>query len=311
MTIPGFSRQTVSTRRLPRPLEAEPPAWVHGLLKEGERGEHGQRTGDPLVDIVRRDPFLRVTARVPNVVSLPAAELSRRVSERYAAIEALLADLQRRPIRIWNYIPGIGDTMGPGLDRYMAFNRGRYSAYAQSRGIDMRFECAVPTASAVGIAGPDLVIDCLASAGGGTSVGNPRQTASWRYSRRYGPMPPCFARGTISVLDGRRMLLVGGTASIVGEESRHHGDVRAQTEEALTNIEAVIVSGGGPCRCPLGRLTDARVYIVNDADAEIVEGLVRARSSKTLRLETVLARVCRPELLVEIEGLANLRSAGH
>ena len=140
---------------------------------------------------------------------------------------------------------------------------------------------------------------------------NPRQTASWRYSRRYGPMPPCFARGTISVLDGRRMLLVGGTASIVGEESRHDGDVRAQVEEALTNIEAVIVSGGGACRWPLARLTDARVYIVNEADAEIVEALVRARSSGALRLETVLARVCRPELLVEIEGLADLRSGSH
>jgi enamine deaminase RidA (YjgF/YER057c/UK114 family) len=263
------------------------------------------------MEVVRRDPFVRITTRLPNAAALPSYELSRRVSERYAALDVLLSDLKRRPVRIWNYVPGIVEVMEPGLDRYMAFNRGRYSAYTQSWRIEACFEHAVPTASAVGIRGPDLVIDCLASATGGNPVDNPRQTASWRYSRRYGPLPPCFARGTISVLDGRRMLLIGGTASIVGEESRHDGNVRAQVEEALTNIEAVIVSAGGPRCNPLERLTDVRVYVVNEADAEAIEALVRARSSKALRTETVLARVCRPELLVEIEGLADLPAEDH
>lgn len=306
MTISRFSRETLSTRRLVRPLEPEPPAWVSRLLDRGTRETHEVLSAYPLVDIVRRDPFVRVTTRVPNAIALSAAELSRRVSDHYIMLGRLLSDLKRRAVRIWNYVPGIVETIEPGLDRYMAFNRGRYDAYAQSWRLETCFERAVPTASAVGITGPDLVIDCLASANGGQPVDNPRQVASWRYSRRYGPMPPCFARATVSVLDGHRMLLVGGTASVVGEESRHCGDVRAQVDEALTNIEAVIMSAGEPKRNALDRLTEVRLYVVREADAELVESLVRARSADGLRMETVLARLCRPELLVEIEGLADL-----
>jgi enamine deaminase RidA (YjgF/YER057c/UK114 family) len=310
VTIPGFS-QTVSIHRHIRALQPEPPAWVSRLLAHGTCELHEGQNGRPLVEVVRRDPFVRLTTRVPNAVALSAFELSRRVSEGYAALDTLLSTLKRRAVRIWNYVPGIVETMEPGLDRYMAFNRGRYSAVAESWGIETCFEHCVPTASAVGITGPDLVIDCLSSAAGGHAVDNPRQTNSWRYSRRYGPMPPCFARGTISMFDGRRMLLIGGTASIVGEESRHSGNIRAQADEALTNIEAVITGAGGPTRNPLERLTDARIYVVNEADAELVEGLLRARSTEALRTETVLARVCRPELLVEIEGLADLPADNH
>jgi chorismate lyase/3-hydroxybenzoate synthase len=309
VTYPGFSRQPVSTPRRIRPLEPDPPRWVHELLDGGT----GQRCdGRPYsFDVIRRDPFMRITAKIPGAALLAADELSRCVTAQYAALESLLANLERVPIRIWNYIPGIVESMEPGLDRYMAFNRGRYRAYADWWGIEQGLECAVPTASAVGITGPDLVIDCLASAAGGSPVDNPRQTASWRYSRRYGPLPPCFARGTVCVLDGRRMLLVGGTASIVGEESRHAGDVLAQAEEALANIEAVVARTADEPRAPLQLLTDARIYVVNGADAEMIEGLILARGARTLRVETVLARVCRQELLVEIEGLADVRAGGH
>jgi enamine deaminase RidA (YjgF/YER057c/UK114 family) len=304
VTIPGFSRQIISAGRQVRPLEPDPPAWVHALLRGAQRD--GDSLSVPSIDVLRRDPFVRLTTRLPDAVCMTADELSRRVAERYAAIEQGLVDLRLHAIRIWNYVPGIVDSMGADLDRYMAFNRGRYNAYAESMGNEERFARELPAASGIGIAGRDLVIDCLAAATGGTPVANPRQMASWRYSKRYGPKPPCFARGTISVLDGRPMLLVGGTASIVGEESRHPGDVRAQADEALSNIEALITNAGGPSESALHRLTDARIYIVNGADQDVVEQLVLARTAPTIRIETVIARVCRPELLVEIEGLADL-----
>ena len=256
------------------------------------------------------DPFARITLRVPNAAALSAHELSGAVAERYALLERLLRELGRRPIRIWNYVPAIVEEVEPGLNRYMAFNRGRYTAFAQSWGSGAEESGRIPTASAVGIVGPDLVIDCLASSAGGEAIENPRQTASWRYSRRYGPLPPCFARGTIAEFDGDRMLLVGGTASIVGEQSRHEGDVRAQVAEALANIETLIAAAGGPPRGGLQWVSDARVYVVRDDDAPLVESLVRAEGSAAVRIETAVARVCRPELLVEIEALARLRTTG-
>jgi chorismate lyase/3-hydroxybenzoate synthase len=274
------------------------------------------------LDVVRRDSLALITARLAEAVGLDAAALSARVAEQYASIAAMLAELDRHPIRFWNYVPGIVDPLGPEIDRYMAFNRGRYEAYAGLHGAPGGFAHAIPTASAVGITGPDLVIQCLASDRPGTPIENPRQTASWCYSRRYGPRPPCFARGTLATLAGRRVLLLGGTASIVGEESRHVGDRAAQIEEALTNMDALIAHAVGQSHAAgtaqagpgagrpggLTLLTDARIYVVDPADAPLVEQALLSRAGRPVRLETVVARVCRPELTVEIEGVAEIIS---
>ncbi len=307
MTTPAFARLT-SSLRPPRTLEPEPPAWVHDLLRGRDGSSPPKHDHAGLFDVVRRDPFLRVTTRIPNALLLDADELSAVVAERYARLASLLSDAEKLPLRFWNYVPGIVDTLAPGIDRYMAFNRGRHAAYAAVWGGGEPLDRGVPTASAVGITGQDLVIDCLAADSGGTPVDNPRQIASWRYSRRYGPRPPCFARGTMATLEGRRVLLVAGTASIVGEESRHSGDIRAQMMEILRNIEALILNAGVTSRAPLQQLTDARIYVVRPEDIDTVELELRSRAARSLRVETALARVCRAELLVEIEGVVSLRA---
>jgi len=284
-------------------LQPEPPAWVGDLLGSTSSipvERHGS------LDVVRREPFVRVTARIPDAGQLDGPELSRLVANRYAAMTALFRDVGKHPIRCWNYVPGIVDRIEPALDRYMAFNRGRHEAYAGSWGTGDEFERSIPTASAVGIAGPDLVIDCLASDRPATLVDNPRQTAPWRYSRRYGPRPPCFARGAITRFHERRVLLIAGTASIVGEESKHAGDLGAQIAEVIANLETVIVNASDSRSDPLQRLTDVRIYVVRPGDSGTIEEEIRARSRKGIRIEMALARVCRPELLVEIEGLADL-----
>jgi hypothetical protein len=257
------------------------------------------------VEVIRRAPFVRVTARIADATRLGSDELGEQVADRYTTIAAVLASERKRPIRFWNYVPGILDWMHPGLDRYMAFNRGRHAAFSRSWH-RTHFECAIPAASGVGIEGEDLVIDALASESGGTAIDNPRQRASWRYSRRYGPRPPCFARGTLTTIDGATRLLVSGTASIVGEESRHPGNVRAQVDEIVRNLEALIVNAGGCAAHPLAQLTDARVYVVRREDGDFVERALRSRTAPGVRIEMALARVCRRELLVEIEGVAAL-----
>ena len=306
MTIPAFDQPSLASRPSISALQPEPPAWVFDLFRDESEpvAIGGERAA--LVRGVRRDPFVRVTARVAGAEALDAAALSEAVSARYLAITDVVRELDRRPIRFWNYLPGIVNPVAPGMDRYMAFNRGRHAAYSTCQGGVEGFEQAVPAASAVGIAGPDLVIDCLASAQGGTPVENPRQIASWRYSPRYGPKPPYFARGMLTVLDGRRVLLVAGTASIVGEDSKHPEDVPAQVGEILRNMEALLVNAGLPRDRAFERLTDLRIYVVHAAHADVVETEFRARTGPGVRVQTVLARVCRPELLVEVEGVAAL-----
>ena len=86
---------------------------------------------------------------------------------------------------------------------------------------------------------------------------NPRQVPAYRYSRRYGLRPPCFARAT----KFESTLFIGGTASIIGEDSRHAAAIVAQTEETLSNLRALIAAATGfhpimPCeRCATSACT--------------------------------------------------------
>ncbi|MGH9308305.1 MAG: hypothetical protein ACRD1U_02955 [Vicinamibacterales bacterium] len=302
MTTIGLARQGPSRRSHVRPLEPEPPAWVRELFADAAPSSVPTRQGDA-IDVVVHDRLARATTRIADATRLAPAELSACVEDAYRKVLACLLDLRLHPVRFWNYVPGIGDDVGHGMDRYMAFNRGRFAAYCNGRDS----VCGqIPTASAVGIAGPDLVIDCLASSEPGTQIGNPRQINPWDYSRRYGPQPPCFARATVATLAARRMLLIGGTASIVGEESRHPGETRTQAAEIVANLDALIREAAGSDQPSLERLRDLRIYVVDAGDAETVETALRDAAGRDVRIECALARVCRPELLVEVEGVAAL-----
>jgi enamine deaminase RidA (YjgF/YER057c/UK114 family) len=268
----------------------------------------------------RRDWALLQTF-IPAASRLNALDLQRQSCDAYAALNRALRSNSpvSQPLRFWNFIPAIGDAMGQGLDRYMVFNAGRFAAFhgwhPQAVGSPW-----IATASAVGHDGEDLCIWCLASCRTGESVENPRQTPVGQYSNRYGPMPPSFARATIVSKHPSKdepMLLVGGTASICGEQSRHHGDLTAQVDETFANLEALIrtavktwdfsgeeTSPRGPT---LDRLSHVRVYWVRPDDRRQIEYLLDGRLPKSCVVEWVRAALCRPELLVEIEGVAGLR----
>ncbi len=221
------------------------------------------------------------TVRVPAAADLSAAALAAAVA---AAFAELLSAGRRHPVRFWNFLPGINDPLGDaGQTRYMAFNAGRLAAF------DRCPAARAATASAVGHAGPDLHLHCLSADRPGAPVDNPRQVQPHRYSARYGRRPPCFARASRIVIGGRRLLLVGGTASVVGEDSVH-ADLPGQIRETLANLAAV----AGPTP-----LTAVRAYHVPYVDPTQLRDML----PPTWAAELVPADVCRPELLVEIEAL--------
>jgi hypothetical protein len=201
----------------------------------------------------------------------------------------------------------------------MVFNAGRYAAFERWFGQAALFTRTVPTASAVGIGGGGLTIHALGARDAGVPVENPRQVPAYRYSARYGPLPPCFARGTIvrglpGTAGDRATLLVGGTASIVGEDSQHDRDARQQALETFENLAELVaaarrqVHGDAAAvpRAAFDAFTELRVYIVRDADAPLLREMVIERFGRTARVEFAQADLCRRELLVEIEGLAVL-----
>jgi chorismate lyase/3-hydroxybenzoate synthase len=264
------------------------------------------------LEVTRGKELCCASVRIRNARRLDREALHAATAGAYRRIEAELRVRQRpHPVRLWNHIPGIHEPMGDGQDRYMVFNAGRYEALSAWFGRET-FDTRVATASGVGHDGQDLIIHCLAADRPGRAVDNPRQIKPYQYSAKYGPLPPCFARATVLSL-ADPLLLVGGTASIVGEESVHLGDLERQTDETLTNLAVLVrAAQGEPAEedrtAALSRYREVRVYYPDPGRLADLRHLLRDAFRHAGQIEWVRADLCRSELLVEIEGVADLRT---
>ena len=96
---------------------------------------------------------------------------------------------------------------------------------------------------------------------------------------------------------------MSGTASIVGHETIHRGDVIAQTRETLVNIGALLAEANrvvGSTRYSLDAL-QLKVYVRRPADLAAIKATLSARTAaSTIFLK---ADICREDLLVEIEAV--------
>jgi len=204
--------------------------------------------------------------------------------------------------RAWNYIPAIHD-LEAGLERYRQFNIGRHQAFEAVR-------CAIdtsPAASALGTRGGLFSVAFIAGHIAPTRIENPRQISAYAYPAQYGPRSPAFSRA-VTITDSQHcLLLVSGTASIIGHETVHSGDVIAQTREAVANVAALLeqVNSSMSSAFPLAALT-YRVYVRNLDHCALVQQTLEALINAADRALYVQADICREDLLVEIEAFAAL-----
>lgn len=256
-------------------------------------------------ELARSKQFRLTGLAVRGAAALEGAALEEATTEAYHALaERPRQDPSWHALRIWNFVPGILSDSGEGLDRYMRFNVGRYRAYCRWFGGTQQFDRLLPVASAVGHAGDDLAIHVLWCRNQGTTLENPRQHAPYRYSRRFGPLPPCFARATLLDADDEQLLLIGGTASVRGEETVHVGDLTAQLGETFDNLSAV-ARRAWRLDEPLDTYRQLRVYYVRDQDLDRIKSAVFKRFPRVRRVEFMQADLCRSDLMVEVEGLAS------
>lgn len=281
----------------------QPPLWVAELLG-GKTVTYDPLTRNGVtLGVVESLRWTLVSARVVDAAALDRQAFQHAAAEAYVQVRAAFdRSSAAHPVRMWNYIPDMRRRYEGDIDQYMVFNAGRYAAYASWYG-DVRWaERSVPTASAVGHDGADLLVHALSAVRPGKPVENPRQVSAYHYSQRYGPKPPCFARATvIEPAPGVRRVLVAGTASVVGEDSRHD-DLSSQMDETLTNLSQLLHTAG--VEGGLSRFIDLRVYYVRPGDLPALRALARKGFPASARVEWVRAELCRPELLVEIEGVA-------
>lgn len=250
-----------------------------------------------------------------------ATPLERATYLAYEALFRVLDELDmRHPLRIWNVVPAINAEQF-GSERYRQFNTGRQRAF-QDCGRPV-FD-SVPAASALGAPVPiegdapcaaPLVVSFLASRSASAAIENPRQVSAYRYPSQYGPSAPTFARaaawrGLHQQSSTQATLFVSGTASIVGHETVHRGDVIAQLRETLANIDAVLeeAARNDHGNATLSDLT-YKVYVRDPDDLDALAAIdetLRARCGSPLRALYLHADICRADLLLEIEA-----SAGH
>lgn len=196
-------------------------------------------------------------------------------------------------LRVWNHVRDVNAGDGE-AERYKRFCAGRHEAFAAAGWPKERF----PAASAVGMSGGSLAIYYLAARTAGRNVENPRQVAAYDYPPEYGRRSPSFARATVF----GSTLFIAGTSSVVGHETRHRGDVAAQLEETLVNLEAIAVAAGAR---GVAALHHVKVYLRRPSD----HSAVAERLSAALPHATMLylqADICRAQLLLEIEAVGTV-----
>lgn len=292
-----------------------PPSWARQY--PGREGTTRELVADgmPLSVVEGLDASL-FSVRVPNAVELGAEEFQRSTTSVYSALKRVLKSRPgQHPVRVWNYIPRILEPLDPFPQRYMAFNAGRIRAFEAWQEPGEELSKWVPTSSAVGNSAPDLVVHALTCTTPSVPIENRRQISSYRYSRRWGPSPPCFSRAIRLVPNGPEsaMLMIGGTASVVGEETLHPGDLRAQIHETLRNLETLIRVGlpewskSESSEDVFRLVRQLRVYCVRREDWQTIDRAMRASFAAVRDIEYTRATLCREGLVVEIEGLASGR----
>lgn len=218
----------------------------------------------------------------------------------------ILAETQRRGyphlLRMWNYFPNINEGRDDD-ERYKQFCLGRHRGMQVTRDL----EGALPAATAIGSHSDGLFVAFVAARGPGVQVENPRQVSAYHYPRKYGPRSPSFARATLKSWGNAAHLYISGTASVVGHESKHPGDLDSQIRETGQNIQELLSHAVVKAR-DLGevRMTDLsllRIYMRHPEHVERAREILDGMVGVDVPAVYLHGDICRDDLLIEIEGL--------
>ncbi|MCB1624700.1 MAG: hypothetical protein KDI32_08940 [Pseudomonadales bacterium] len=268
-------------------------------------------TGDGLVEIwhasgaVRRgyDGLVRYTCddhHLAGAIEIDESHhggIAAAAHVAYAAMASFQAAARfPQVLRVWNYFDAINS--GPGdSERYRQFCVGR------TAGLGDALAKPYPAATAIGRRDGDrtLQVYWLAGRNAGRAVENPRQVSAYLYPRSYSPSPPVFSR---AMLVSPELLMISGTASVVGHSSHHLGDIRAQLEETLRNLRSVIQHAATVApRLPreLSANSHLKVYLRDPEKLSLVQDILRTELPAGVPYVVLAADVCRANLLIEID----------
>lgn len=234
------------------------------------------------------------------------------------AEEMNVCDIDRQ----WNYLEDITGREFVGNDfrqKYQEFNDARSEFY-----VDQNWTGGYPAATGIGTVGGGVVVEIDAAIKSHDGVGlrtvgvdNGMQISAHRYSgdvlcgEAAVKTTPKFERARAIVNesifgDKKAQIYISGTAAIRGEDSLEQ-DIEKQTLTTIENVEYLIskenLRSFGVDLMRIPKVQVMRVYVKRDEDFEVVKGVL-VRKYPTVPMLFVKSEVCRKELLVEIEGVA-------
>lgn len=224
-------------------------------------------------------------------------------------------------VRQWNYIEQITKVElynGSQSQHYQIFNDVRSRFYNQAD-----FANGYPAATGIGMDFGGIIIEAIAMQVKGTGqvlpLKNPVQTDAYSYTsevlaenslmKDFCRTTPKFERAKILNFPGMRIVFISGTAAITGQVSRNDHTVEEQTEMTISNIRNLISEENlrkhGLTETTTAIVKNLRVYVKNQNDIPAVKEVCDYHFPQIPSIY-IVADICRPELLVEIEGQAQI-----
>lgn len=224
-------------------------------------------------------------------------------------------------IRQWNYIEQITEHVGQNgkvSQHYQIFNdvRSKYYRHAD-------FVNGYPAATGIGMDFGGISIDFIAAKSENQSsvigIKSPVQVDAYNYTdavlnenctmNDFCRTTPKFERAKVFLTSENKWIFISGTAAILGQDSADQNSVEYQTEMTIQNIQQLIscknLQQHGINTADEPTISYLRVYVKFKKDMLAVKQIC-SRYFEGIPVAYVVADICRPELLVEIEGQAIL-----
>lgn len=175
----------------------------------------------------------------------------------------------------------------------------------ESQGLNCSTHFIASTGIGGCVADSRALVSMDAYAVGGLSSDQVRYLYAPTHMNRTSEYGVSFERGTAVDYGDCRQVFISGTASIDNRgQVVHPGDVRLQTGRMLENVKKLLEEAGGG----LGDVLHAIVYLRDLSDYEAVAQLI-GESLPEVPCVIVLAPVCRPGWLIEMECMAVVANA--
>lgn len=240
-----------------------------------------------------------------------SASTFEQASSIFKGIEKMLQANGFKPsdiYRQWNYIQGI-TMLNDGSQNYQEFNDARSIFYNKCE-----WKNGYPAATGIGADAGGVVVElCAIKECGVTNapIDNPLQISAHNYSQKVldGKVMEDLQERTTPKFERARLLgstvFISGTAAIKGEISNFSDNAVEQAAETMEIMDRLVSKENIPAENNGSEYDILRIYVKRREDIAPVAAYV-AEHYPTAARHCLVADVCRPELLVEIEGVAHL-----